>query len=1265
LSDAVMQATIKAFDEFSEQFRKLQTELHKIEKAQKDTSKGTDQMNKSVSTFLQTIGSLGALYAFKRGLEEVMATGREFELTIKQAQAVTGDFSSTLRDMAMATRGGTLDVFGPTQLAEAYRELGAAGAGMNDIMAATPDILEFGTAAMLGTEQAAYGVLAAAKSFNIELSDSQQIVDAYTESMNLGALAGEDFQWIMSSAGAVAKMAGQDFREILSVGSAMRDAGIQAQDAGTAIKSALMHLMDPAKEAQDIMKELGINIYDASGNMKQWSEITKEFETALSGANAQTQQMVLSTVFGTDGIRAMATSINKGSDYLATFTEGLKNADGATHEMAEAMADTFDGAVRKANSSLEKTKILLFEDISRGAVTALDAINTLLIGFISLDDATRQLIELIVGAGGLVVALAAVTRALQALGVTAATLTGPVGILTMAIGVLTTGVIAYKGAQEQARIEAANHIETVEGQINRIPQLVQKYEELVGKAERTKTEEEQLKKVTDDLTKIMPDAVEGFDNFGSAILRTGDLAEIAKGKLSGLKAEVEDYYRRQADIAKQELPELKKQENEARKKYEELYKTYQQMKAGIYESKNWPTRKIGKWEIPLEWTWENPDAVWAQVKEQNDLINTLKSQRLEYEKSLDIYKNIQSGDYWNKKEPHDEDEQKLPGAGGTGIGSGYQEGKAKSAIDAITYALEPYRYAVEETANALDLLGAKEQYIAEVMDSKQATVYEAIELNRVCSQQYDLLTQQQDRLHEQAEAERIAMEVLREKLVAASDPEVVADLENEIVSLTGSINEASIAWWDAERDKLRLLNQVKAEEKKRYDQAYQQAMDLMNHQINMARMSTEQQITYLKKLRDSYNWTTQQMWDIEESLFRLRRQQLSDYLGVMEDAYEDQLEAIDSKTQSLTQEIQAQIDALDDDSTTANREEALYQHNQKLKELQEERQYHELRTGKEHQKAIKSIDEEIAEEERQFKLQQEEWSREDKQKALEQQLEDVQDAGAEERRELEEHYREARDIAEDGMMDIIAALAATGPEWMQTGKDLINQLIEGLDSGDFSSVQSQITNIRKQASSTTITEPDVPTPTSGDEENESLIAAISPDQIMNIGGTYYMWSRELASILGKSVDWNQETGQVKIGSNWFTPGLNKDGKAYVGIREVAEALGFDVEYVGETDSINIYRQYALGGYVPETGPAYLHEGEYVLPANLVEAIRMMAPPPAHLSGKTGGGTIIHNEQYFHAPLIGIDNQYINEDVDSTILATETAGLVKSVRRGGG
>ncbi len=1297
MSDAVLQAKIRAFDEFTSVFQRYQSELKNVDRAEREAAQGAEQANKSTGDFLKTVGELGALYAFRRALKEVIASGREFELTIKQAQAVTGDFSATLRNLAMATRGGNLDTFGPTQLAEAYRELGAAGATTNDIMAATPHILEFGSAALLNMEQSAYGVLAAAKSFNIDLTDSGQIVDAYTEAMNLGALAGEDFSKIMGSAGAVAKLAGQDFREILSVGSALRDAGVSADESGTAIKSALMQIINPSKEASELMKQLGINIYDASGNMKQWSEITGEFERALKPYNEQSKQLILSTVFGSYGIRAMATSLNNGSDYLKAFTEGLKNAEGATHEMAEAMSDSYDGAARQFNASLERTKILLFEDVAPAAGAVLGALNTLLLGVQSLDDGTRHFIEILVGSAGLVMALAAITTAvrtllplLAAFGISTSALMGPIGIIIAAIGVATTAFISYKGAVAQAELEEANHIKTLEGQIKTIPNLVKQHEDLSKKTKRTAEEEAALKQVTEELADILPEAIRGFDSFGQAMLDTGNLADLAKGKIASLKDEVIGYYKLRADMAREELPGLKKQYAEVEKELKPLQEQLKNAQSGKYDI------KIAGTTIPMGWAWGkdlgDPDTIKGKIKAVRTEQEKLYSDRLQFERDLAIYESIKKGTYWDKPtggtdtKPPSGTKTWTPDTGGSKSKKNIAADAAKAYTEAIDTALSPYRAAVEMVGISVSSLTSKEQFLTQIISSGNGTVADTIELNKTRVEQLVRLSDQQDALRQQTEAEKVALVNLQEKLQAANDPEVVKELQSEIFNLQKSIAQAGQAWMQAEQQKTMMLNRVKEEEKQRYDDAYSKAMDLMRHQVNMAAMSTEQQIAYLEKLRDAHAWTQQQMWELEESLYRLRRQQLSDMLDEIEDQYQSSLDAIEAKTNATVQSLQAQIDALDAEEKADNRADALEKHNKRIAKLMKDKQYHERRTGAEHAKAIAEIDEQIAEENQNFQQQQNDWIRDDKKEVLQQQIQDAKDAGQEERQQAEEHYRKARKIAESGVMDIIAALAATEPKWMETGKQLIDALISGMKSGDFSSVQQMIDGIRDQAPSA-VTEPDFPSPSggggggnSGGSTKQEPLWTIPPGAYKRYGNTTAMWSQDLARLLGVSVSWDQARGQVTIGGKTFDPLEDDEGKAvingktYLSIREVAEAFGYRVEW--NDPNVDIYRA-AKGGIFTKPALSMMAEAggsEVAMPLDRFQPMLDAAVQRA-LNIYGGGGITTLIDAISAAmenalsrldlqvgPVYGAEtiNAYLDDDVDVEILGREIGRGVKAI-----
>jgi len=1248
VSEAVLQAKIKAFDEFSTMFQKFQQELKKTEQSSNQAAKGTDTMNKSVSNLFQVMGQMGALYAFQRGLREVMNTGREFELAIKQAQAVTGDLTSTLHDAAMASNG----VYGPTELAKAYYELGSAGLNANEAIKATSDILDFAAAGMIKMDEAAYAVTSTVKAFGLEWGQTTQVVDAFTQAMNSTAMKAQDFQWVMSSVGAVGKMAGQDFKEVIAGAAAMRDAGVQAQDAGTSIKAALVALMNPSKEANQIIDKLKINIYDASGKMKQWHEIISEFERVLAPYNEQSRNFILTTVAGTDGVRALATGLNMGGTKLAEYVNQMGNADGATKSMAGTMNNSFNGAMLKVNADLERMSDLIFEDTQSISTGLLGVIDTLIIGFNNMDESERAVVEGIIGTYGLILAVSSLVTVLRTLGITMAMITGPIGITLMAITALSGAVMLYKGHQEQLSQELKESIGTNLNQAKSIEMLLSKYEELAGKSNKTASEEQELKNTIQKLTDAVPAAITGFDAMGTAITNIETASEAARAKLAELRQEAVRNTQLNASIAKTQLPQLQQNAGDAKAELDRL----QAYISGGNPSGAYLDAQEGMrgWrQLSSLWKDNNEIAYEAGnlAKSAKDKYESANKELIAAQEAIRIANELAAG--------NDPFTTKAPETGGGKTGGGTKAwtapndkqaaNQAKAFTEAITEALYPYKAATDAAANSVAALGAKEQYLSQVMQSSQGTVNQAIELNKVRTQQYGALAQQQEAMHQQADAERVALAVLQQKYQQATDPDAIKELQSEMTNLIGSINQAGQAWWQAEQQKLSITEQVKQADDKRYTDAYQQAMDLMRHQVNMAQMSTDQQISYLEKLRDAHKWSTQQMWELDEQLYSLRKQQLNEYLSIMEDEYNSKLDAVTAKTKATTDAIQSQINALDKEGTQSDRTETTRQHNQKLQDLLDQRHYHELRTGKEHKTAIEDLDKQIAEEQLSYQQQQEKWARDDKKDALQQQLEDAKQAGEDEKKRLEDHYKEVMKLANQGALDTLAALAAKNPEWLEIGKNWIKNLMDGITAMEpefqakIQEATSQMGGYQSTATSTTTTSPNIP--------SADTVPSNYQDALV-----YYQ------SHLNEALAEIQRAGTVY--SQKMAAG-DKDGAAaaHKWADQVRKAIGQSMIFDSNTESSpSVHNSYAKGGPIFYDQIARLHAGEYVLPANLVEAIRMMNPPTgrSNYSSQGGGETVIHNEQNYYGPLVGVDKQYINDETDNQLWAREVVGLQKSV-----
>jgi len=156
---------------------------------------------------------------------------------------------------------------------------------------------------------------------------------------------------------------------------------------------------------------------------------------------------------------------------------------------------------------------------------------------------------------------------------------------------------------------------------------------------------------------------------------------------------------------------------------------------------------------------------------------------------------------------------------------------------------------------------------------------------------------------------------------------------------------------------------------------------------------------------------------------------------------------------------------LDDEGETEDREESERQHNQKIADLIEERQYHELRTGREHLERIDEINREISEENRRWQLQQNDWAREDqkdayqdqidalreKQKAIEksarEEINRLKDTNNRKKQEMQKYYNELQGILNDHNLNMLATIGGYNDQMFQKGLEMMKSLGRGIEAG--------------------------------------------------------------------------------------------------------------------------------------------------------------------------------------------------------------------------
>ncbi|NPV72085.1 MAG: tape measure protein [Firmicutes bacterium] len=391
------------------------------------------------------------------------------------------------------------------------------------------------------------------------------------------------------------------------------------------------------------------------------------------------------------------------------------------------------------------------------------------------------------------------------------------------------------------------------------------------------------------------------------------------------------------------------------------------------------------------------------------------------------------------------------------------------------------------------------------------------------------------------------------------------------------------------------------------DRLDQLGSELSRLNAELEKPSIDRYVPKLKGFSSATEDAAEKAKKLAEEQKRVLQAMAEDYSGwirraldALSDEYESRLRQIEDATEAAIAPLRQQIEALEAEAEAEQRLRAAEEHERRLQELREQRRYHEIRTGKEHQKAIAEIDKQIAEEQRRWEEQQAEWQRQDRREELQRQIEDIQKNAEQQRRILADHYAKARKIAESGIADTLGMLAAKEPEFYQVGLRLANALVSGMVSGDWAAVTELVDQITRAA-----VEANLPPP------GRAPTAVVPSGKYELAGERAIMWSRELAQMLGVDIEWDEARRMVRIGGKWFKPARIEEGKSYVYVREVAEALGRQVVWDEETKSIRIYHE---GGYVPETGLAYLRAGELVLPPRTVAEFSLAAASIQRVGG---------------------------------------------------
>ncbi|MDF3917525.1 phage tail tape measure protein [Salinicola salarius] len=371
--------------------------------AQRQVDRSTRTMERSfdrvegslsrVSAGVKTaIASMATITVAGTAFKKVIQDTANFEQAMLQLQAVSGSTEDQMAKLEKQARElGATTQFSAQQAAEGQRFLAQAGFDANQILAATPGILQLATAGSLDLARAADIASNVLGQFQLPVSELSRVNDVLADSARSANTNIDQMAEALSMAGPIANSAGISLEETAAAIGTLSNAGIQGSRAGTGVLGVIRQLSNVTPQAEKVLAKYGLTVSDVNIETNGLSTVLDR----LRGANMNTADSF--AVFQSEaGPAAQILAANAAE--VTKLSQRYVEATGTADEMAQKIGQGLAGAIRTFNSALGETILKTgesgvggsFEYLIDTASGVLSAYNGMLDLFVKANDISEE-----------------------------------------------------------------------------------------------------------------------------------------------------------------------------------------------------------------------------------------------------------------------------------------------------------------------------------------------------------------------------------------------------------------------------------------------------------------------------------------------------------------------------------------------------------------------------------------------------------------------------------------------------------------------------------------------------------------------------------------------------------------------------------------------------------------------------------------------------------------------------------------------------------
>ena len=344
-----------------------------------DTRLDTSGFQKGVSSMTVAAGNLIADLTKTAGsklaglAKSSVSVGMQFDASMSQVAATMGTTVDQIDNLTKTAKEmGSTTKFTATQAADALNYLALAGYDADKAAEVLPSVLNLAAAGGMDLAYASDLVTDAMASLNIEAN--KQNVDEFGNKLAMAASkananVAQLGEAILTVGGTAANLK-EGTTELTTALGLLANVGLKGAEGGTHLRNIILSLQSPTKDASKVMQKLGLEVYDAQGNMRGLDDILTDLNDAMSGMTQGGKDSVINALFNKTDLAAVNGLLAAQGEQWETLADQIDAAGeatgdglGAMEQMAETQIDNLQGAVTIMSSAFEGLQLAIYDEL--------------------------------------------------------------------------------------------------------------------------------------------------------------------------------------------------------------------------------------------------------------------------------------------------------------------------------------------------------------------------------------------------------------------------------------------------------------------------------------------------------------------------------------------------------------------------------------------------------------------------------------------------------------------------------------------------------------------------------------------------------------------------------------------------------------------------------------------------------------------------------------------------------------------------------------